>query len=61
MSAYQDALAKTTTPWAPWYAVPSNRKWFRNLVVATALVEALEALKIKDPQPAEDLSDVVVE
>lgn len=61
ISAYQDALAKTATPWAPWYVVPANRKWFRNLVVATALVDALEALKIKDPQPAEDLSDVVVE
>ncbi len=60
-AAYQDALEKTTTPWAPWYVVPANRKWFRNLVVATALVEALEALKIKDPQAAEDLSDVVVE
>jgi PPK2 family polyphosphate:nucleotide phosphotransferase len=61
MTAYEDALAKTTTPWAPWYVVPANRKWFRNLVVATALVDALEALKIKDPQPTEDLSGVVVE
>ena len=61
ITAYEDALAKTTTPWAPWYVVPANRKWFRNLVVATALVDALEALKIKDPQPAEDLSGVVVE
>ena len=61
MAAYADALAKTTTPWAPWYVVPANRKWFRNLVVATVLVEALEALKIKNPQPSEDLSGVVVE
>ncbi len=61
MAAYQDALAKTSTPWAPWYIVPANRKWFRNLVVATALVDALDALKIKDPLPAEDLSGVVIE
>ncbi|MEP7008768.1 MAG: polyphosphate kinase 2 family protein [Acidobacteriota bacterium] len=60
-AAYEDALEKTTTPWAPWYVVPANRKWFRNLVVATALVEALEAMKIQDPQPDEDLSGVVVE
>ena len=61
MAAYQDALAKTSTPWAPWYVVPANRKWFRNLVVATALVDALEAMKIKDPVPSEDLSGVTVE
>jgi PPK2 family polyphosphate:nucleotide phosphotransferase len=60
-TAYEDALAKTTTPWAPWYVVPANRKWFRNLVVATTLVDTLEAMKLKDPQPAEDLSGVVVE
>lgn len=61
MDAYQDVLTKTTTPWAPWHVVPANRKWFRNLVVATALVEALDAMKLKDPQPSEDLSGVVVE
>ncbi len=61
MAAYQDVLAKTSTRWAPWYIVPANRKWFRDLVVATALVDALDALKIKDPQPAEDLSGVVIE
>ncbi len=61
MKAYEDALRKTTTPWAPWYVVPANHKWFRNLVVATALVDALEAMKIQDPVPAEDLSGVVVE
>ncbi|HEV7669372.1 MAG TPA: polyphosphate kinase 2 family protein [Thermoanaerobaculia bacterium] len=61
MTAYEDALAKTSTPWAPWYVVPANRKWFRNLVVVTALVEALDALKIKNPEPTEDLAGVEVE
>ncbi len=39
--AYQDALNETSVPHAPWYIVPSNHKWFRNLVIAEALVNAL--------------------
>jgi PPK2 family polyphosphate:nucleotide phosphotransferase len=39
--AYEDMLNKCSTPWAPWYIVPSNHKWFRNLAVAHTLVEAL--------------------
>ncbi len=61
MKAYEDALRKTTTSWAPWYVVPANHKWFRNLVVATALVDALDAMKIQDPVPTEDLEGVEVE
>lgn len=58
--AYEDVLAKTSTEQSPWYAVPANRKWYRNIAVAEILVHRLEALKMKFP-PAEDLSDVVVE
>ena len=45
-------LFNTSTPHAPWYVVPSNRKWYRNLVVGTVLVSALEALDMQTP-PAE--------
>ena len=41
MAAYQAALAATATPQAPWYVVPSDRKWYRNLAVAEALAAAL--------------------
>jgi PPK2 family polyphosphate:nucleotide phosphotransferase len=41
MAAYQAAIAATSTPWAPWYVVPSDRKWYRNLAVAEALAEIL--------------------
>jgi PPK2 family polyphosphate:nucleotide phosphotransferase len=41
--AYQDAIAKTAAPHAPWIVVPANAKWYRNLVVAEAVVEALRA------------------
>jgi PPK2 family polyphosphate:nucleotide phosphotransferase len=59
--AYEDALAKTSTKGAPWYVVPANKKWYRNLVVATVLVETLEKLDMKPPEPEEDLSHVVIE
>ncbi len=47
--AYEDVLEKTSTPWAPWYIVPANKKWYRNWVISTVLVEALKALEIKLP------------
>jgi PPK2 family polyphosphate:nucleotide phosphotransferase len=34
MRAFEDALSRCSTPWAPWYIVPANRKWYRNLVVS---------------------------
>jgi PPK2 family polyphosphate:nucleotide phosphotransferase len=60
MAAYEAALSRTSTPWAPWYVVPADRKWYRNLVVATALVGTLESLQMAYPQPAEDLSGIVI-
>jgi PPK2 family polyphosphate:nucleotide phosphotransferase len=50
MKAYEDALEKTSTDAAPWYIVPANRKWYRNLVVSTVIVETLEALKMQYPK-----------
>ncbi|MBL7065148.1 MAG: polyphosphate kinase 2 family protein [Anaerolineae bacterium] len=61
MQAYEDVLSKTSTEWAPWYIVPANRKWYRNLVVATVLVETLEGLHMSYPQPEEGLDDVLIE
>jgi PPK2 family polyphosphate:nucleotide phosphotransferase len=56
--AYEDALSKTSTEWAPWYVVPANQKWYRNYVVGSTIVEALERLHMKYPEP--DLSGVVI-
>lgn len=50
MQAYADALNATSTEWAPWYVVPANRKWYRDLVVASALVRTLEALDLRYPE-----------
>jgi PPK2 family polyphosphate:nucleotide phosphotransferase len=49
-AAYEDALSKCSTPWAPWYVIPANRKWYRNLVVSEILVKTLERLDMKLPQ-----------
>ena len=60
-AAYEDVLSKTSTQWAPWYIVPANRKWYRNLAVASVLVGALERLGMRHPEPEEGLDDVVIE
>ena len=46
-AAYEAAITATSTEYAPWYVVPANRKWYRNLVVATTVVTALEKMKLK--------------
>lgn len=61
MLAYEDVLAKTSTPWAPWHIIPANKKWYRDLAISTILVDALKALKMKYPQTKEDLSKVILE
>ena len=57
--AYEEALAETSTTWAPWHVIPADRRWQRNLVVAQLLAGALRAM---DPQipPAEEETDGVV-
>jgi PPK2 family polyphosphate:nucleotide phosphotransferase len=58
MKAYEEALSATSTKAAPWHVVPANAKWFRNYVVARTIVDRLESLKMKYPEP--DLSDVAL-
>jgi PPK2 family polyphosphate:nucleotide phosphotransferase len=61
MQAYQDAISQTSTARAPWYIVPANRKWYRNLVVGTIIVEALEALDMRYPEPNFDPAQISIE
>lgn len=49
--AYEIALSRTSTQYAPWYVVPANHKWYRNAVVSAVLVEALESLDMHFPKP----------
>ena len=54
-AAYTDALRETDTDVAPWYVVPSDRKWYRNWAVAALLAETLEQLAPQYPAPAYDV------
>ena len=56
--AYEDALNRCSTPWAPWHVVPADRKWYRDYVVSRVVLNALEKLKLKWPAPREDLSKI---
>ncbi|MCG3147066.1 MAG: Polyphosphate:AMP/ADP phosphotransferase [Verrucomicrobiae bacterium] len=58
--AYADAVHKCNTKHAPWFVVPANKKWFRNLAVAAIIVETLEKLDPQFPKPVADLSKIVV-
>jgi PPK2 family polyphosphate:nucleotide phosphotransferase len=61
ISAYQDTINETSTEWAPWYVVPANRNWYRNLAVTSIIVQALEDLKLEYPEPTKDLDKIVIE
>lgn len=53
LKAFEDVISATSTDCAPWYIVPANRKWYRNLVVAERILNVLEDMKLKTP-PAPD-------
>ena len=56
--AYEEALSKTSTDHAPWFVIPSNHKWFRNLAISEIIVDGLRALDMKRPAPRVDLADI---
>lgn len=60
MAAYEDAINRCSTPWAPWTIVPANRKWYRNLVVSQALVNALEGLGMQYPPPEPGIDEIEI-
>jgi PPK2 family polyphosphate:nucleotide phosphotransferase len=58
IQAFEDMLRKTSTDHAPWYVIPSNHKWFRNLAVSQIITHTLESLDMKLPKPTVDLADI---
>ena len=50
MSAYEDAIQQTATPGAPWYVVPADNKWYTRIVVAAAVIDALDSLDLHYPR-----------
>lgn len=61
MQAYEDMLSKTSTEWAPWYIIPANRKWLRNLLMSQIIVDTLAGLGMQYPAPEEGLDKIVIE
>lgn len=58
MKAFEDMLQRTSTACAPWYVIPSNQKWFRDLAISEAVCHTLEELNMKRPDPAVDLTEI---
>jgi len=61
MEAYSDVLEKTSTEAAPWYAVPADRKWYRDLVVADILIKTLKGLDMKYPSVDFDPKTITID
>jgi hypothetical protein len=59
--AYEDVLSKTSTEAAPWYVIPGDQKWFRNLLISQILVDTLEGLDMRFPEAEEGLDKIVIE
>lgn len=58
VTAYEEALSRTSTKHAPWYVIPANHKWFRNLAVSKIVVETLDALDIQRPEPSVNIKAI---
>lgn len=58
--AYEVAMRKCSTKHAPWYVVPAEKRWFRNLLIASVLVQTLQGLTMRYPKPTFDASKIVI-
>ena len=58
-AAYEEALERCTTEWAPWYVIPADQKWYRNLAIAKVMTAALREMGPRYPEP-EDLAGVEI-
>jgi PPK2 family polyphosphate:nucleotide phosphotransferase len=54
-SAYQDVLNRTSRKHAPWFVIPADHKWYRNVAISRIIVDALDSLKMKYPKPTVDI------
>jgi PPK2 family polyphosphate:nucleotide phosphotransferase len=61
VKAYEDVLSRCSKKGAPWFVIPSNRKWYRNLAVSQIIVETLSSLDMRFPKPQFDVSKVVLD
>jgi PPK2 family polyphosphate:nucleotide phosphotransferase len=59
--AFGKAVSECSTEWAPWYVIPSDRKWYRNYVIAKIVLTALEGMKLQFPAPEPGLDRIVID
>jgi len=59
MAAYEDVFRRCSTSWAPWYVIPADKKWYRNLAVSQVIVEALEDMNLKLPESAPEVRELL--
>lgn len=59
-AAYTDALARCSTADAPWFVIPADKKWYRDLAVAEILAETARAMDPQWPEPEEEVSGIVI-
>ncbi len=57
VEAFELAMMRCSTKEAPWFSIPGNCKWFRNLAISQIILETMESMKIKLPEPSVDLQD----
>jgi PPK2 family polyphosphate:nucleotide phosphotransferase len=60
-AAFKEMIEKTSIEAAPWHVIPSDRNWYRNHLVARIVVDALEGLGLRYPEPEEDLSGITID
>jgi PPK2 family polyphosphate:nucleotide phosphotransferase len=58
IKAFEDALEKTSTAYAPWYVIPSNHKWFRDLAISAIVADTMEEMGLKLPPTQVDIEDI---
>lgn len=61
VKAYEDAISRCSTRHAPWYIIPANHKWFRNLAVSKIIVQTLAKLDMRFPKPKVDVKQITIE
>jgi len=59
-AAYTDALARCSTDHAPWFVIPADRKWYRDLAIAEILAESARSMDPQWPEAEEDVSEIVI-
>jgi PPK2 family polyphosphate:nucleotide phosphotransferase len=58
VEAYEDVFCHCSSKHAPWYIIPANKKWYRNVAISQILVDSLNGLKLKYPKPKFDISNL---